>query len=85
MCGAVAAPTKIHGAIVKILSDLKLARFQTPSSLPLATLPSMSLIPSAPFCRLHFAQPAFAKATASQGAIEWRLTRFRKFPVLSNN
>ena len=34
MCGTAAVPTKIHGAIAKILSDLKLARFPTPSSLP---------------------------------------------------
>src|SRR5438105_4834629 len=81
-------PAKIHGAIDKILSGLKLAHFPTCSSLPsrfcldhshcpvlapatLAALPStprfpiatcsMSLLPSAPFCRLHFAQPAFAQ------------------------
>src|SRR6266487_2981059 len=34
-------------------TDLKLGRFPSPSSLTLATLPSMSLIPSAPFTDLH--------------------------------
>ena len=34
MCGTAAAPVKSHGAIVRILSDLKLAHFPTPSSLP---------------------------------------------------
>src|SRR5438445_11691023 len=34
-------------------TDLKLGRFPSPSSLALATLPSMSLIPSAPFTDFH--------------------------------
>src|SRR5206468_9080747 len=34
-------------------TDLKLGRFPSPSSLTLATLPSMSLIPSAPFTDLY--------------------------------
>jgi hypothetical protein len=34
MCGAAETPAKIHGAIDRILSDLKLARFPTCSLLP---------------------------------------------------
>src|SRR5437868_13098875 len=34
MCGTAASPAKIHGVIARILSDLKLARFPTCSSLP---------------------------------------------------
>src|SRR5436190_3202589 len=36
MCVSVAAPEKTHGAIARILSDLKLARFPAPSSPPLS-------------------------------------------------
>jgi hypothetical protein len=39
MCGAAAAPVKINGAIFKILSDLKLARFSNALVAALAILP----------------------------------------------
>jgi hypothetical protein len=66
MYGIAPALTKIHGAMARILSDLKLARFSNSLVATLAILPSMSLIPSAPFCRLHFVQPP-SPTTANQG------------------
>jgi hypothetical protein len=75
MCGTAAAPAKIHGAIVRILSDLKLAHFPTRSSLP------------SRFCLDHSHCPVLAPATLaalpSTRAIPDRDVFYVAYPISS--
>src|SRR4030095_11273129 len=49
-----ASTTEFHrSCLAKSNHELKLGHFPSPSSLILATLPSMSLIPPAPFTRMN--------------------------------